>query len=58
MNSIMPSNIHDFLTNADHCERMALEVRNDDLRQMYADLAKQWRELVRHICKMDRKLAA
>ena len=45
MNSIMPSNIHDFLTNADHCERMALEVRNDDLRQMYADLARQWRDL-------------
>ena len=57
MNSVA-SNIQQFLTNADHCERMPLEVRNDDLRQMYADLAKQWRELVRHICKMDRKLAA
>jgi hypothetical protein len=37
---------------------MALEVRNDEIRQKYADLAKQWRQLVQQICKLEQKLAA
>ena len=54
----MPPDIRDYLSNADHCERMALEVRNDKMRQMYADLAKQCRELVRQIYKLEQQSAA
>jgi hypothetical protein len=37
---------------------MALEVRDEEVRNMYADLAKQWRDLVCHICELEQKSAA
>ena len=55
LRSVMHPGIRDYLSNADHCERMACEVRNDAMRQMYADLAKVCRELVRQISKGEQK---
>jgi|SRR6516165_6341377 hypothetical protein len=51
----MSPSIQEYLSNADHCERMASEVSNDDIRCIYADLAKQWRRLVRQICNLEQK---
>jgi hypothetical protein len=34
----MSPGIQEYLSNADHCERMALEVRNDDLRRIMQPL--------------------
>jgi hypothetical protein len=43
----MPGNPETFLANADECDRRADTVRNGRLRELFRQMARQWRELAR-----------
>ena len=51
---VKPARIQGFLDHAQNCDRMAVTVRNPDLKATLKEAAEQWRELAVQVARLER----